>query len=97
MHCRIFKPIKSATQSGLQGKVQWVLEIVAQPDFSIDMMTGWTSSADTLKQLHITFDDKDSAIAYAQKHQLGYVIEEEEKTKARRRSYSENFTAGQRF
>lgn len=97
MHCRIFKALKSATQSGLQGKKMWVLEMVTSPEFSIDITTGWTSSADTLKQLRLTFDDKDSAITYAQKHQLHYFVEEEEKSKARRRSYSENFTNRQRF
>ena len=88
---KIFKPTKTAMQSGLAKSDKWVIEyIVDQP--GINPLMGWESSTDTLTELKLEFSSKDKAIEYAKKNQIEFEIIEENKRKIVKKSYSDNFT-----
>ena len=88
---KIFKPTKTAMQSGLAKSEKWVVEyIVDQP--GINPLMGWESSTDTLSELKLEFSSKDLAIEYAKKNNIEFEIIEEKKRKIIKKSYSDNFT-----
>jgi ETC complex I subunit conserved region len=91
MDARIYKPSKSATQSGLARTKQWLLVFDTDKPREIEPLMGWTSSADTRQQLRLWFDTKEEAIAYAQRMGIAYRIEEPHEVKRRTMSYSDNF------
>ena len=88
---KIFKPTKTAMQSGLAKSDKWVIEyIVDQP--GINPLMGWESSTDTFSELNLEFSSKDKAIEYAKKNKIEFEIVEENKRKVVKKSYSDNFT-----
>ncbi len=91
MDVRIYRPAKTAMQSG-QGKTKrWVLEFEPSTAKEIDTLMGWTGSADTRRQLVLSFEAKDEAIAYAERHGLSYRVMVPRERTAKRRSYADNF------
>lgn len=90
MVARIYKPAKTAMQSGEARTKEWVLE--HEPGTrDIDPLMGWTSSRDTKAQVRLTFADKDQAIQYAERNGLAYTVIEPRPRKPIRKSYAENF------
>ena len=94
MTARIFKPAKTAMQSGLARTKEWVLEHEPMAPREIDPLMGWTSSRDTRSQIRLEFDTKDEAIAYAQRNGLAYTLTEPETRKPVRKSYADNLKFG---
>ena len=94
MVARIFKPAKSAMQSGYGRSKDWVLEHEPAERREVEPLMGWTSSADTRTQIRLSFDTKEEAIAYAEKHGLAYTVSEPQPRKPVRKSYSDNFKFG---
>ena len=91
MPARIYKPAKSATQSGLARTKQWLLVFEQDKPREIEPLMGWTSSGDTRQQLRLWFDTKEEAIAYAEREGIAYRVEEPQEVKRRMASYSDNF------
>ena len=88
---KIFKPSKTAMQSGLANTNKWVIEyIVDQP--GVNPFMGWESSTDTFSELNLEFSSKEKAIEYAKKNKIEFEIIEENKRKIVKKSYSDNFT-----
>ena len=56
-----------------------------------DPLMGWTSSTDTRAQVQLTFDTKEEAVAFAEKHGLAYLVEEPHRLKFWPKSYADNF------
>ncbi len=56
MPARIYKPAKSATQSGLGRTKLWVLQFEQETPREIEPLMGWTSSGDMRQQIRLTFD-----------------------------------------
>jgi hypothetical protein len=54
MQVRIYKPAKTAMQSGQRNNKEWVLETEPMPK-EIDPLMGWTSSRDTMQQVKLQF------------------------------------------
>ncbi len=94
MTARIYKPAKSAMQSGLARTKEWVLVHEQQAPREIDHLMGWTSSRDTSQQVKLTFDTKEEAIAYAERNGIPYTVEEPSPRKLVRKSYADNFKYG---
>jgi ETC complex I subunit conserved region len=94
MTARIYKPAKSAMQSGLARTKEWVLEHEAEKARFIEPLMGWTGSADTRTQVRIEFDTKEEAIAYAESRGIPYRLMEPKPRKVVRKSYSDNFKFG---
>ena len=88
---KIYKPTKSAMQSGLKKTNKWILEYITKnPD--INPLMGWESSTDTLNELVLQFSSKDMAVKYAKKNNIDFEIIEPKSRKIVRKSYAENFT-----
>jgi hypothetical protein len=96
MAARIYKPAKTAMQSGSARTHEWVLEYEPEAPREVDPLMGWTSSADMKSQLRLTFDTKDEAIAYAERNGLAYRLLEPKPRAAIRKSYSDNFRFGRK-
>ena len=91
MKVRIFKPSKSATQSGRGGMEKWVLEYQIESARRPESVMGWVSSEDTLNQVRMTFDSKTAAVAFAEAEGWQYTLDEPHLRKLRPRSYLDNF------
>ena len=91
MQVRIYQPAKTAMQSGRAGTQKWVLEYAPGARREADPLMGWTSSEDTRRQLRLTFDTKEEAIAYAAREGLAYVLEETNQRRIVPKAYADNF------
>ena len=96
MDARIYKPAKTAMQSGRGKTKDWVLELVSGAKRSSDPVMGWTSIDDTTGQVRLHFDSREHAIAYAKREGLTFAVEEPREVKRLVKSYSENFAANRK-
>ena len=87
----IFKPSKTAMQSGLGNTDKWILKYVTENP-GINPLMGWESSTDTLTELKLEFLTKESAIDYAKKNKIEFEIINPQERKVVKKSYSDNFT-----
>jgi hypothetical protein len=94
MTARIFKPARTAMQSGEARTKEWVLEFEPASPRSADPLMGWTSSSNTQTQVRLQFDTKEEAIAYATREGLAYTLAEPKPRKPIRKSYADNFRFG---
>lgn len=94
MVARIYRPAKSAMQSGLANTKVWVLEYEPEAPRQVEPLMGWTSSSDMKSQLHMTFETKEEAIAYAERNGLPYTLSEPHVRKHQAKSYADNFKFG---
>jgi len=91
MAARIFRPAKTATQSGSARSKAWVLEYDPQVPRRIEPLMGWTASSDMLSQVRLSFESKEEAIAYAERQGLVYRLEEPKPASRIIQSYADNF------
>ena len=90
MQVRIFKPAKTAMQSGQGNTREWVLE--AEPSAKeIDPLMGWTGSRDTMGQVRLHFSTLDEAKAHAEKNGWSYTVEMPKARPVRAKAYADNF------
>ncbi len=94
MTARIFKPAKSAMQSGLARTKEWLLQEEPEAAKTIDPLMGWTGSTDTESQVELAFETRDEAIAYAERNGIAYTVFEPQPRKAIRKAYADNFKFG---
>ena len=87
---KIYKPNKTATQSGLGKTDKWILEFEVENPTKNPLM-GWESSADTYSELKLEFTNKDLAINYAKKMKIEFELIEPKKRKIVKKSYADNF------
>ena len=87
---KIYKPSKTATQSGLKKFDKWIIEYITN-DPTINPLMGWESSNDTLGELKLEFSSKENALNYAKKMKIDYEIIEPKKRKIVKKSYADNF------
>ena len=88
---KIYKPAKTAMQSGLGKNVKWIIEYISKKPGTNPLM-GWESSTDTLSELKLEFSTKESAIDYAKKNKIVFEVIESKERKIIKKSYSDNFT-----
>ena len=91
MQVRIYRPSKTAMQSGRAGTRRWVLEFEPDAPRRVEPLMGWTSCADTKGQVRLRFETKNEAVAYARKHGLMYVIDEPHERTPKPKAYADNF------
>ena len=96
MFARIFKPAKTAMQSGRAKTHDWVLEFEPKSARTPDPLMGWTSSADTDAQVRLTFETKDQAMAFAEHHGIPFRLIEPESPPKIIKAYADNFAFGRR-
>jgi hypothetical protein len=96
MTARIYKPSKTAMQSGFANTKDWVLEFEPEEPRTVEPLMGWTSSGDMKQQVRLRFETKEEAIAYCERHGIAYQVSESKPVPRRLISYSENFAFNRR-
>ena len=96
MSARIYKPARTAMQSGTARTKVWVLDYEPEQPRDIEPLMGWTSSGDMRQQLRLRFDTKEEAIAYCERHGIAYQLYEPKETVRRPMAYGDNFAFGRR-
>lgn len=92
---RIYKPSKTAMQSGRNASVSlgnpWVLEYPRSAAVRPDTLMGWQSSADTGRQVRVRFPTMDAAVKYAEDHDIAYDVQEPKSRRVKPKAYADNF------
>ena len=91
MTARIYKPAKTAMQSGTAKTREWMLDYEPEQPREIEPLMGWTSSGDMRQQVRLTFDSAEEATAYCERHGIAYRVFEPKPPARRAISYSDNF------
>ena len=92
MPARIYKPSKTAMQSGFANTKAWVLDFEPEAPRRVEPLMGWTSSGDMKQQLTIHFDTKEEAIAYCERKGIPYQVIEPKASAHRQIAYADNFS-----
>ena len=87
---KIYKPAKTAMQSGKRNTKNWILEFDTLNN-GINPLMGWETSEDTMSEVKLEFTTREEAINYSKKNNIDYYIIEPQKNKIKIKSYSDNF------
>ncbi len=87
---KIYKPSKTAMQSGIKKYNRWIVEFITENP-GINPLMGWESSTDTYSELYLEFKTKDLAVEYAKKNKIDYELIETKTRKINKKSYANNF------
>jgi ETC complex I subunit conserved region len=93
MSARIYKPSRSAMQSGKGKSKEWVFEFVRAAAPTADPLMGWTSG-DTSTQVRLTFETQVEAEDYAKREGIPYTVTPMAPVRLNKKSYSDNFKFG---
>ena len=91
MLARIFRPARTAMQSGNAMTEHWMLVYEPEAPLSVEPLMGYTSSGDMRRQIKLSFDSKAAAVAYAERNGIPYQVAVEHEADATLQSYSDNF------
>ena len=91
MLARIFRPAKTAMQSGKAKTRDWLLEYAPESARLSDPLMGWTQTSDMNGQIHLAFDRCEDAVAYAQKRGIAFEVLADSTPKRIVKSYADNF------
>ncbi len=91
MTARIYKPAKTAMQSGTAKTHEWVLDYEPEQPREIEPLMGWTSSGDMRQQVRLSFATAEEAVAYCERHGIAYQLSTAKPTARRVVSYADNF------
>ena len=87
---KIYKPTKTAMQSGMRNTKNWLLKFDTL-NTGINPLMGWESSKDTMSEVKLEFSSREQAINYAKKNNINYYVVEPQKRKIIKQTYSDNF------
>jgi hypothetical protein len=94
---RIYKPAKTAMQSGTAKTKLWMLDFEEAEPKEVEPLMGWTTSGDTRQQVRLRFASKEEAIAYCEHHGIAYRVFDPKPRKRHLMSYSDNFAYSRRI
>ena len=66
---RIYKPARTAMQSGTAKTKEWVLEFEPEQSREVEPLMGWTSSGDMRQQVRLQFDARVPLLEYIKRIQ----------------------------
>jgi len=92
MVAHIYRPAKTAMQSGTAKTREWVLDYEPEQPREIEPLMGWTSSGDMRQQVRLRFGSLEEAIAYAERHGIPYQVADAKVPARRAIAYSDNFS-----
>ncbi len=92
MLARIYRPARNAMQSGKAKTKDWLLEFEPASARVPDRLMGWTSSTDMDGQIRLSFESKDEAVAYAQRHGIAFQLFEPKEPRRIIKAYADNFS-----
>ena len=93
---RIYRPAKTAMQSGKAKTRDWLLEFEPASARTVDPLMGWTSSDDMNGQVRLSFETSDEAIAYAERHGIAFQLIDPKPAKKIIKAYADNFAFGRK-
>ena len=97
MFARIYRPSRSAMQSGKAKFDTWILEFERDGEQRVDPLMGWTSGSDTLAtQVRLNFGTREEAVAYAKREGIPHQVIEPSRTTPVAKSYADNFSTVRR-
>ena len=88
---KIYKPTKTAMQSGTRNTKNWILEYESLKT-GISPLMGWETTKDTLSEIKLEFSTRDQAINFAKKNNISYYVINPQNRKFIKKSYTDNFT-----
>ena len=90
----IYKPTKTATQSGNWNANHWLMDwdVLPKGHRWENPLMGWQSSADFMNGHRIQFKSKEDAINFANKQGYEYFVQEPNKRKFVPKAYANLFT-----
>src|ERR1700744_3901745 len=92
MTARIYKPARTAMQSGTAKTREVALDLEPKEPGMGEPLMGWTSSGDMKQQVRLSFDTKEEAIAYCERNGIAYQVFESKPSPRARISYSDKFS-----
>ena len=87
---KIYKPAKTAMQSGMNKTKKWIIEFYTKKP-GINPLMGWESSTDTLSEVKLEFTTKELAVNYAKNNKIDFEIVEPKTRNIIKKSYADNF------
>src|SRR5947207_12811629 len=96
MTARIYKPARTAMQSGQAKTREWVLDYEPEEPRVVESLMGWTTSGDMKSQITQRFATKDEVVAYAERHGIPYQVQEAKTAQRCGLSYSDYFVLNRR-
>ena len=87
----IFKPSKSAMQSGLNNSKKWCLCNTEMNESYMSSKFCWNGSSNPETQIKLFFDNLESAVSFAKKNNYDYEVQKPNKRSQIKKSYAENF------
>ncbi len=91
MLARIYKPSKTAMQSGKARTRDWVLEFEPASARHPDPLTGWISSDDMRGEVRLSFETAEEAVGYCERHGIAFRIQPEQRRATVIKAYADNF------
>ena len=91
MSAKIYRPAKTAMQSGKAKTNVWILEFDQDQPRVIDSLTGYTGSGDMRQQVRLTFETRELAEAYATRKGIEFRVVEPKEATRKALSYTDNF------
>ncbi|MEW6597172.1 MAG: ETC complex I subunit [Pseudomonadota bacterium] len=91
MLARIYRPAKTAMQSGKAKTHDWVLEFEPASARTPDPLMGWISSSDMNGQVRMKFDTQEEAVVFCQRHGIPFRILTPNAPKPKLKAYADNF------
>ena len=88
---KIYKPAKTAMQSGRGKTKRWVLDYPRESKVAPEPLMGWQASADTSQQVKLYFESPDAAIAYCRAQNLAFEVVKPKKRRLQNKAYADNF------
>ena len=97
MLARIYRPAKTAMQSGKAKTQDWVLEFEPADARRSEPVMGWTVTGDTAgSQVQLWFESKDEAVRYADQHGIAFQVIDPKPAKRIIKAYADNFAFGRK-
>ena len=96
MTARIYKPARTAMQSGTGKTKEWVLDYEPEQPRAVEPLMGWTSSGDMKQQVRLNFDTKEEAVAFCEREGIPYQVFETKPPVRQGISYADNFAYSRR-
>ena len=91
MVARIYRPAKTAMQSGKAKTKDWRLDFEPESARLPDPLVGWAQSKDMNGQVRLSFETREEAIAYAQAHGIPFRVMEPAPVRRVIKAYADNF------
>ena len=71
---RIYRPARSPVQSGGANTRSWILKFEPEVPLFIEPLMGWTGSTDPLRQVRMSFPDRESAVRFALRQGYDFTV-----------------------